>query len=200
MFLAELLGPLEAILFAAGDPVPESQLMKILQVDKETIAELLAAETDRLAGSQSGLRLQQAAGGWQLVTRPEYYPYIEKLAQTTDRRLSASAMETLSIIAYRQLAKNKPVTKQEVEHIRGVHVERVLSLLIARDLVTEMGRDDKALGRPILYGVTDTFLRCFGLRALSDLPQLPEAELTGEAAEQLSLLDVLPPEQDPEET
>ncbi len=200
MFLADLLGPLEAVLFAGGDPVSEAQLMKILQVDKETVAELLAAETDRLADSRSGLRLQQTAGGWQLVTRPEYYPYIEKLAQTTDRRLSASAMETLSIIAYRQLAKKKPVTKQEIEHIRGVHVERVLSLLMSRDLVAEMGRDAKALGRPILYGVTDTFLRCFGLRELSDLPQLPEAELTGETAEQLSLLDMMAPEQEPEET
>ncbi|MBQ7515783.1 MAG: SMC-Scp complex subunit ScpB [Schwartzia sp.] len=199
MFLADLLGPLEAVLFASGDPVPEARLMEILRIDRETVAELLAAETDRLADSQSGLRLQQVAGGWQLVTRPEYYPYIEKMAQTADRRLSASAMETLSIIAYHQLAHGEPVTKQEIEHIRGVHVERVLSLLMARDLVAEMGRS-KGLGRPILYGVTDTFLRCFGLKDLSELPQLPETELTGEMAEQLSLLESQPPEEaDPEE-
>ncbi len=199
MFLADLVGPLEAVLFASGDPVSEARLMEILQVDRETVTELLAAEADRLTDSQSGLRLQQVAGGWQLVTRPEYYSYIEKMAQTTDRRLSAPAMETLSIIAYRQLKEGKPVTKQEVEHIRGVHVERVLSFLMARGLVAEMGRGD-GVGRPILYGVTDTFLRCFGLRDLSELPQLPEVEMTGETAEQLSLLDEMPPGEDLEET
>ena len=119
-----------------------------------------------------------------MVTRPEYFSYLEKMAQTADRRLSVPAMETLAIVAFRQ-----PVTKQEIEHIRGVHVEKVLALLIERDLIQEVGRKP-VLGRPILYGTTDTFLRCLGLRDLKELPTLPPLLLEEtQAAEQLSLLD-----------
>ncbi len=96
--------------------------------------------------------------------------YVEKLAQETDRRLSRAAMETLSIIAFKQ-----PVTKLEIEQIRGVRAERVLAQLIARELVTEVGRKN-VIGRPILYGTTETFLRSFGLRDLTELPTLPEAD------------------------
>ena len=184
MFLADMLGPLEAVLFASGDPVSALRLAEILKVDKENIAELLTLEAERLAERGSGIELRETAGGWQMVTRPEYFSYIEKMAQTADRRLSVPAMETLAIIAFRQ-----PVTKQEIEHIRGVHVEKVLALLIERDLIQEVGRKP-VLGRPILYGTTDTFLRCLGLRDLKELPALPPLlrEET-QAAEQLSLLD-----------
>lgn len=103
-----------------------------------------------------------------MVTRGTYFPYIEKLSQTVDRRLSHPAMETLAIIAFRQ-----PVTKQEIESIRGVHAEKVLSLLLERELIQEVGRK-AVIGRPILYGTTDTFLRCFGLRDLKELPALPD--------------------------
>ena len=184
MFLADMLGPLEAVLFASGDPVSALRLAEILKVDKENIAELLTLEAERLAGGGSGIELRETAGGWQMVTRPEYFSYIEKMAQTADRRLSVPAMETLAIIAFRQ-----PVTKQEIEHIRGVHVEKVLALLIERDLIQEVGRKP-VLGRPILYGTTDTFLRCLGLRDLKELPALPPLLLEEtQAAEQLSLLD-----------
>lgn len=184
MFLADMLGPLEAVLFASGDPVSALRLAEILKVDKENIVELLTLEAKRLAERGSGIELRETAGGWQMVTRPEYFSYIEKMAQTADRRLSVPAMETLAIIAFRQ-----PVTKQEIEHIRGVHVEKVLALLIERDLIQEVGRKP-VLGRPILYGTTDTFLRCLGLRDLKELPALPPLLLEEtQAAEQLSLLD-----------
>ena len=184
MFLADMLGPLEAVLFASGDPVSSLRLAEILKVDKENIAELLTLEAERLAERGSGIELRETAGGWQMVTRPEYFSYLEKMAQTADRRLSVPAMETLAIIAFRQ-----PVTKQEIEHIRGVHVEKVLALLIERDLIQEVGRKP-VLGRPILYGTTDTFLRCLGLRDLKELPTLPPLLLEEtQAAEQLSLLD-----------
>lgn len=184
MFLADMLGPLEAVLFASGDPVSALRLAEILKVDKENIAELLTLEAERLAERGRGIELRETAGGWQMVTRPEYFSYIEKMAQTADRRLSVPAMETLAIIAFRQ-----PVTKQEIEHIRGVHVEKVLALLIERDLIQEVGRKP-VLGRPILYGTTDTFLRCLGLRDLKELPALPPLLLEEtQAAEQLSLLD-----------
>ena len=183
MFVTNLLGPLEAVLFASGDPVTAEQLMTILDVDEDNIAELMAELDKSLAARQSGLQISRVAGGYQLVTRPEHFSYVEKLTQTTDKKLSAAAMETLSIIAFKQ-----PITKQEIEHIRGVRIERVLARLIELELVREMGRK-AVLGRPILYGTTDTFLQCFGLNRLEDLPALPEQEAVDEElAEQLSLL------------
>ena len=92
-------------------------------------------------------------------------------------------METLSIIAFKQ-----PITKQEVEHIRGVHIEKVLAKLIELELVRELGRKD-VLGRPILYGTTDNFLKCFGLNELTDLPDLPTVEIDDKEIEQLTLID-----------
>lgn len=184
MCLPDLLGPLEAILFASGAPVSEKQLAEILEVDRENVAELLALEKERLEERPSGIELQETAGGWQLVTRAAYFPYIEKLAQTVDRRLSPAAMETLAIIAFRQ-----PVTKQEIEHIRGVHAEKVLSLLIERELIQEVGRK-AVIGRPILYGTTEMFLRCFGLRDLNELPALPELTIEeDEAGSRLAMPD-----------
>ena len=112
-----------------------------------------------------------------MVTRPEHFSYVERLSQETNRRLSRAAMETLSIIAFKQ-----PVTKLEIEQIRGVqHAERVLAQLVARELVREVGRKN-VIGRPIQYGTTETFLRAFGLKNLEDLPILPEPDM-----EQLSL-------------
>lgn len=183
MFMAELAGPLEAVLFASGDPVSAQQLKEIFCIDDASLAELLEELRKRMESAGSGLVLQQVAGGWQLVTKQEFFPYVEKLSQTKDKKLSAAAMETLSIIAFKQ-----PITKQEVEHIRGVHIEKVLSKLIELELVRELGRKD-VIGRPILYGTTDTFLKCFGLNDLADLPDLPEIDLNQLDNEQLLLID-----------
>ena len=112
-----------------------------------------------------------------MVTRPELFKYVERLSQEINRKLSRAAMETLSIIAFKQ-----PVTKLEIEQIRGVqHAERVLAQLVAREWVTEVGRKN-VIGRPIQYGTTETFLRAFGLKNLEDLPNLPDPDM-----EQLSL-------------
>ena len=179
-----LQGTLEAVLFAAGDPVPMDQLRKILEIKEEAVEDLLRQLSETLAERKSGLALRRVAGGYQMVTRPEYFFAVKKLAQVTDRKLSTPTMETLSIIAFRQ-----PVTKQEIEQIRGVRIERALAKLIELELVSEQGRK-QVLGRPILYGTTDTFLRCFGLNSREDLPRLPTE---GEAAvgmdeEQLKIL------------
>ena len=191
MFVTNLLGPLEAVLFASGDPVTAEQLMTVLDIDEDNVEELAVALEQSLRERQSGLQLHRVAGGYQLVTRAEYFSYVEKLTQTTDKKLSAAAMETLSIIAFKQ-----PITKQEIEHIRGVRIERVLAKLIELELVREMGRK-AVLGRPILYGTTDTFLQCFGLNRLEDLPALPDQEMVAEDIdEQLTLLPV---EEDTEE-
>ena len=182
MFLTELKGPLEAILFASGEPITEAHLQDILQADPETLTELLQWLADDLSERRSGLMLQQVAGGWQLVTRPECFPYVEKLTQTVDKKLSAPALETLSIIAFKQ-----PITKQEIEQIRGVHVERILARLMEMELIAEVGRK-AVIGRPILYGTTPVFLQCFGLKDIRDLPDLPALDPAAMDDEQLALL------------
>ena len=175
--MADLKGALEAVLFAGGDPLTEAQLQEILQTDAAQVGTLLQALSGELSARGSGLMLKEIAGGWQLVTRPEHYSYVERLSQETHRRLSRAAMETLSIIAFKQ-----PVTKLEIEQIRGVqHAERVLAQLISRELIKEVGRKN-VIGRPIQYGTTESFLRAFGLKNLDDLPILPEPDM-----EQLSL-------------
>ncbi len=175
--MADLKGALEAVLFAGGDPLTEAQLLEILETDEETLRGLLTSLEEELSARGSGLMLKETAGGWQMVTRPELFKYVERLSQEINRKLSRAAMETLSIIAFKQ-----PVTKLEIEQIRGVqHAERVLAQLVARELVTEVGRKN-VIGRPIQYGTTETFLRAFGLKNLEDLPNLPDPDM-----EQLSL-------------
>ncbi len=180
----DLKGPLEAILFASGEPVTKQQLMELLQLDEVNIEELVESLAAELEDRSSGIKLRHVAGGWQLVTREEYCPYVEKMTQVINHKLSQAAMETLAIIAFKQ-----PITKQEIEHIRGVRIERVLTRLLELELICETGRK-AVIGRPILYGTTKDFLKCVGLNDLSELPALPETtELTaGLDAEQLELL------------
>lgn len=170
MYIENLKGALEAILFANGDPVQPEQIMSILPIDQEDLEDLLVELARDFEERQSGLQLQRIAGGYQLVTRPEFYVYVEKLAQVVDRKLSAPAMETLSIIAFKQ-----PVTKQEIEQIRGVRTERIIAKLLEQDLICEVGRKE-TIGRPIVYGTTATFLKCFGLNDIRELPELPETD------------------------
>lgn len=159
---------LEAVLFAAGNPLPLASLAAIMDCEEPDVVELARDLQAKLTSEGSGLTVQRVAGGYQLVTRPETYATVERLSQVTDRHLSAPTMETLSIIAFKQ-----PITKPEIEQLRGVRVERALAKLLELDLICELGRK-QVIGRPILYGTTATFLRCFGLDSLDDLPQLPD--------------------------
>ena len=121
---------LEAVLFAAGNPVNENQLARVLDVPPPKLSELIERLHHELDRGKRGLTLRQVAGGWQIVTRPEFYHVIEKLSEVSEKKLSTPAMETLSIIAFKQ-----PITKQEIEHIRGVRVERSLTRLLELELV-----------------------------------------------------------------
>lgn len=190
----ELTGALEAVLFASGEPVSMESLKEILGIDAENVRELAAACSKQLEERGSGLQLQQVAGGWQLVTKAQYFHYVERLSEEQDKRLSPAAMETLSIVAFKQ-----PITKQEIEHIRGVRIEKIMSKLLEMELIRELGRKD-TIGRPILYGTTDTFLQCFGLNDISDLPELPEADRSILEHEQLDLFaEAELPEQEQEQ-
>ena len=164
------IGMLEAVLFAAGNPMPVHEIAKIMQMDVLGTQNLLTELEQSLREAGSGLTVRQVAGGCQLATRPEAFSVVERLSQVTDRKISAPTMETLSIIAFKQ-----PITKAEVEQIRGVRVERALQKLMELELITEVGRKN-VIGRPILYGTTDAFLRCFGINTLAELPELPTTE------------------------
>lgn len=171
-------GALEAVLFAAGEPVSVAELAQIMQLEKPQVWELLAALKQAYEAESRGLMLRETAGGWQLVTKPVHYNLLLALTQKKEIKLTNAAMETLAIVAFRQ-----PVTRAEMEAIRGVKVDRVLNTLLDLGLVAESGRK-KALGNPILYATTEKFLATFGLNSLKELPLVEattEDELAAEA-------------------
>ncbi len=162
----------ESLLFVSSEPAPVARVAEALEVSVEQVEEALA-ELKALSknGASRGLVLQRRGDKVQLTTRPEYAPYVEKfLGLTLTSRLSKPALETLAIIAYQQ-----PITRPEIEMIRGVNCDAVLQTLLSKGLVEEVGRLETA-GRPIQYGTTFAFLQHFGLGSLDDLPQLRAEE------------------------
>ena len=157
---------LECLLFVAGDPVPVTTLSTICGIGREELEGLLEELARSYEQEHRGLQIREIAGGYQLCTRPEFAPYIDQLYQPRTVNFSRAALETLAVIAYRQ-----PVTRLEIEAVRGVKVEGVLATLLERDLIEEVGRREGP-GRPILYGTTVEFLRYFGLKDLQSLPPL----------------------------
>ncbi|MZP28177.1 SMC-Scp complex subunit ScpB [Heliobacterium undosum] len=165
---------IEALLFVSSDPLSIETIAEATGFAAEEVRELLAGLKAEYDGQERGWQLEEVAGGFRLSTRAEFAPYIERLLRTPQQGLSNAALETLSIIAYHQ-----PVTRAEIEQIRGVKADRSLATLLGKGLIQEVGRKE-ALGRPILYGTTDSFLRHFGLRSLADLPKLEEVFLQEE--------------------
>lgn len=178
------LGQLEALLFAAGEPLAVPQLAELLGMNKPQTWELLGQLQEEYAKESRGLELREVAEGWQLCTKACHHEAILQLANTQELKLSNASMETLAIIAYRQ-----PVTRAEMEAIRGVKVDGVVNTLLEWELIAEAGRKETA-GRPILYKTTKRFLEVFGLKALKDLPAMPDilAEDAARHPQQLSLL------------
>jgi segregation and condensation protein B len=172
---------LEALLFIATGPVTPHQLAETVNLPVEIVEKELSIMVDRYQ-EDSGLRLQSHGGRVQLTTSPELAPYAEKfLGLDATSRLSRAALEALAIIAYRQ-----PVTRPEIDSVRGVNSDGVLKSLLNKGLVQEVGRAD-APGRPILYGTTTEFLQHFGLDSLQKLPVLAPLE-TAEPVESAGLL------------
>lgn len=166
MFYRHLKSHIEAVLFAWGEPMPLEKIASVFEVPPEQIKLLLAELIEDMAEATRGLTIVEVAGGYQICTKPELAEVIEKLNDPNDTRLSPAAMETLAIIAFKQ-----PITRQEIEIIRGVKIDRVINTLVERRLIKEQGRKE-TIGRPILYGTTSEFLQCFGLRCLKDLPSI----------------------------
>ena len=180
------LGQLEAILFAAGEPLSVPQLAELLGVNKPQTWELVGLLQEEYQSEKRGLELREVADGWQLCTKACHHEAVLQLANTQELKLSNAAMETLAIIAYRQ-----PVTRAEMEAIRGVKVDGVVNTLLDWELIAEAGRKE-TIGHPILYKTTKRFLEVFGLKSLKDMPAMPEvlAEDAERHPQQMSLLDM----------
>ena len=184
MYLDKMTGALEALLFAAGEPVSIAELADLMQLEKPQVWELISELKQSYEAESSGLMLRETAGCFQLVTKPVYYSILLGLGRKKEVKLTNASLETLAIVAFKQ-----PVTRAEMEAIRGVKVDGVLNTLLDLGLVVEAGRK-KALGNPILYATTEKFLMVFGLNSLEELPPLetkPEDE--AEAAQQVLQLD-----------
>ena len=177
----ELKAILEAVLFVSPEPVPVARLMTILgTVSKAEVVQALGILTHDLDQAGRGIQLVQVAGGYRLVTKQEYGPWLKRMDKAkAAQKLSRSALESLAIIAYKQ-----PLVRSEIEEIRGVETSGVLRTLCERKLVRIVGRKDVP-GRPIMYGTTKFFLEHFGLQDLSQLPPLREFKELGESEQAL---------------
>ncbi len=167
----ELPALIEALLFVAPAPIPLARLAQALELGEESIHAALDVLAERYAGERRGVRVIRRADRVHLTTAPEAAPHIERfLGLDLSTKLSGAALETLAVIAYRQ-----PLTRGDIEAIRGVNCDGVLKTLLARALIEPVGRLEQP-GRPFLYGTTLQFLQYFGLEGLDRLPPLPSVE------------------------
>jgi len=165
MDLYETKAVIEGLLFAAGDSVEIDRIADIIEMDKKTTKEIISKMMDDYNIEKRGIKIIQLGSSYQMCTKPEYFDYIQRLAEPKRmQNLSNAAMEVLSIIAYRQ-----PVTRAMIESIRGVSCDAIISRLIERNLIEETGRLDVP-GRPMIFGTTEEFLRSFGVADLTELP------------------------------
>ena len=162
-------GILEAILFTMGESVPINRLAEVMEMEVEELRRILIQMQEDYQQDSRGLTLIELEDAWQICTKIETYEYVRKLvSQPKKRSLTDVMLETLSIIAYKQ-----PVTKQEIEAIRGVKCDFAVNKLVEYNLVKELGRKN-TIGRPIVFGTTEEFLRCFGVSSIEDLPDIDE--------------------------
>jgi segregation and condensation protein B len=157
---------LEALLLASQEPLTLKRMAEVIGLDEKDARILMEDLQKDYEAPGRGLMIRELAGGYVLTTRPEAAEFIDRLLQPRSKGLSHAALETLAIIAYRQ-----PITKAEIEGVRGVKIDRSLETLVERRLVVDVGRKE-APGRPILYGTTDEFLKYFGLKTLQELPPI----------------------------
>lgn len=185
----ELKAILESMLFVSPDPLSVTRLVAVLgDVTKAEVERVLRSLGDDLEQEGRGIRLAEVAGGYRLVTKQEYAPWVKRLDKAKSvAKLSRSALESLAIIAYKQ-----PIVRSEIEEIRGVETSGVVRTLLERKLVRIVGRKEVP-GRPIMYGTTKFFLEHFGLNDLSQLPPLREFKELGESEQSLLPMDEATP-------
>lgn len=174
---SELANRVEAVLFVAEKPVGRTELARVVAATPKQVETALGELESAYGGT--GLRLQHDGDEWQIVTSTENAPYVSAYLGADRLRVSPASLETLAVIAYRQ-----PITRAEVEAVRGVNCDQTIYTLMSRRLIEERGRKETA-GRPILYGTTWEFLECFGLQSLTELPRVltpegltPEGEVS----------------------
>ena len=161
----------ETILFLESEPVNEKVIASVSQLSIEVVQKCIENLKEKYKAEATGIELEMITGGWTLVPKTAYWEQLkERYGEKNSGKLSKSAIETLSIIAYSQ-----PVTRGEIESIRGVSADNMIRLLIERNLIKEVGRKDVP-GRPIQFGTTKEFLKFFHLNSIADLPKLDENE------------------------
>lgn len=158
---------IEGLLFITNEPLSIENLVELTAIEEAEVIELLEDIKETFAKDVHGVTVIEAANGYMLATKPIVKPYIEKLYKPQMSHLSSAGLETLAIIAYKQ-----PITRGEIEMLRGVKTDKILQTLLSKELIEEQGRKDSP-GRPILYGTTKQFLRYFGLNNVKDLPSPP---------------------------
>ncbi|MBT2574601.1 SMC-Scp complex subunit ScpB [Bacillus sp. ISL-51] len=159
----------EALLYAAGDEgLTKKQLVTVLEIEEAELAGIMEEVAAQYREENRGIELTEYADTYMLSTKKEFVPYLKKLIEVPSKGLSQASLEVLAIVSYRQ-----PITRAEIEDIRGVKSERILHSLVSKALLCEVGRADGP-GRAILYGTTPVFLEQFGLKTLDELPPLPE--------------------------
>lgn len=187
MTMAQMEAAIEAVLFTMGDSVETSKLALAIGQDTDTTRKIVRNLSDKYKSEDRGIKIIELEDSFQMCTKPECYEALVKVATAPKKHILTDAvLETLSIIAYKQ-----PVTRIELEHIRGVKCDYSVNKLIEYNLVTEVGRLD-APGKPILFGTTEEFLRTFGLSSVEDLPvisadKIADFKIEAEEESQLTL-------------
>lgn len=185
MTTSELLPAFEAVLFAGGEPLSIDRFAQVFSVTPEDVVAVMEKLEKKLSTGENGIELVRMENTYQLATKKEYASYIKAMFDLKRRTpLSSAALEVLAVVAY-----NQPVTKSFIEQVRGVDCSGVVTTLVEKGLIEERGRLELP-GKPLLYGTTKNFLRCFSLNDLTELPPLPEKDnASREVGEQIPLDD-----------
>lgn len=168
LFKEDILAMLEAILFVSHEPLSFDKLVEVLGIEAEELKDIILEYQSLLNLPGRGIELVNVAGGYKLMTKGSFHELVEKVIRPQGGQLTRAALETLAIIAYKQ-----PVTRSEIEEIRGVSIDSMIYKLLDKELIVEVGRKDVP-GHPNLYGTTDRFLMQLGLNSLEELPELAE--------------------------
>lgn len=179
----QLISAFEAVLYASGEPMSIERFTQVFEVTPEIVVKIMDMLAEKMKNNNSGLELLRLENTYQLATKIEYADYIKKAFDIRRRTpLSSAALEVLAVVAY-----NQPVTKSFIEQVRGVDCSGVVTTLVEKGLIEERGRLELP-GKPLLYGTTKNFLRCFSLSDLTELPPLPKtSEEMNDVGEQLEL-------------